>query len=299
MTVFNILAPNTLLSSILVVPLISNTINSSLSAFDLVRTALAMSFCYISKVRCELELRARERKIKLQSELKEDNQEDAPRQKISRVKSLNTLAMALVDETVSRSSGNTQIELSPKSLKQWQHDMPFLQSPDMTLIPTNVREIAGIKFHMPIRDEDESHVTVEAHDDYSGHELDHENIVNLTLEPYGRIENIGRAFETWNLLRASSLLKEFALREEVPSKGAPWLDLNAALSSSLISSTGKQLTYPIASKSFSELTAYFKINTPTWNQISRALMSANILERLNDSRKAQKIALQAFDKYLA
>jgi hypothetical protein len=152
----------------------------------------------------------------------------------------------------------------------------------------------GIELSVPIEDSIKEPISIDSNDDSSEQELNLGEIKALTFEPIVRIIHIERAFETWNILQANSLLKEFADRQGLPTADAPWLDRKQALIQGLASQTDESNTYPEASKTFSALTEYFKLNVTSWGHVSRALASAALLERMYETNRAQVIAQKVF-----
>lgn len=130
---------------------------------------------------------------------------------------------------------------------------------------------------------------------------DHEGrqLIQAVRVAAGRMHCIERGSETWNMLHASALLQEFSSRRGMLGKKAPRYSLKAILSSATDAWTDSSGTYPQASKPFKDLTKYFSLDRATWSHVARPLHAACLLERLHESRRAQEIAREVFQKHFA
>jgi hypothetical protein len=293
-TVTKAIIPAMLGASIIAAPVVTNTINNSLTALDLVRTVLGCVLGYLATHTARLALRNREAQTRMRDQIRERIEAGVELPNPSGVGPLNIYSTALIDQTVHSSTGNPNFRLAPKHLDSWMEDLPKLRFPDRSCIPAKTTHFMGIELSVPIEDSIKEPISIDSNDDSSEQELNLGEIKALTFEPIVRIIHIERAFETWNILQANSLLKEFADRQGLPTADAPWLDRKQALIQGLASQTDESNTYPEASKTFSALTEYFKLNVTSWGHVSRALASAALLERMYETNRAQVIAQKVF-----
>lgn len=301
MTIIQNGAPGAIAMTIIGAPVIAHAVQNALTPIDLFRTVLATGLGYLFGRTIQLGLRNRESKIELQREYAEKKKAGQVDETIfdpSDASLMSIFSTALVDHTLSSSAGNARLLLAPKSVAEWRALIPRLAAPDPGLMPSSEVDFLGMKMRVPEMNAEDGHrLEIEMHDDFSGHEIDPREIPHLAFVPTLHIHHIERASETWNMFHAVSLIREFAERQKIPAKGAPWFDLNEALKESLSTATDTSLTYPSISQAFSKLTSYFKLNRESWNVIARALLGASVLERIDDSRRAQEIAREVYGRH--
>jgi hypothetical protein len=98
-----------------------------------------------------------------------------------------------------------------------------------------------------------------------------------------------RASQTWNVVHALEVFRQFVEMRGVQSEDAPWPNFAELMSEISSESTDGRGTYPTLRDNFAKITGYFAVGKQVLDQIAPALYSAYTLERIHQTREAIRI----------
>jgi hypothetical protein len=200
------------------------------------------------------------------------------------VANIRALPSALISHLVSISGGRERTLFGAGTEASWKREIPEITSLDESTLkhqPTDLDpdvQVPAIE------------LTIEHLPDKSPRTLPKKEVERLAWTSLIYATHVERSAHAWNVAHAIEVLRGFMETENIQYPNTPWPQYTEMLKVGRFQKTNELGVFPDMQEAFGNITLYLSISRSLWDVIALPLQAAHTLERIDQTRRAQRIA---------